>query len=594
MTHNTKQSDFNTYWAAYFLFSLRQQGIQHIFISPGSRSTPLTLAASFIPDMETYVLLDERSSGFTALGAGKHQSNPAVLICTSGTAAANYYPAVIEARQAGVPLILCTADRPPSLRSTGANQTIDQLHIFGNYPVFFHEVGQPQQEQFALQRLRTLASQAYNMSIERRGPVHLNFPFAKPLEPSPSFFYQLKTAIESGFDESSSPIVVNPKYDGTHPPNISVGPDMQRTITDSKKPLIIAGPEQPFAQRPSTLYNLGQRLRAPIIAEAGSQLLQEETKQSSDPILMHGYERYLTDSSFLDDYQPDLLIRFNTSPTSGSVNNALLHWQAIPHLHFDTHPDWHDPNHTADCRITCHPDELEESILNPIFNNCLGSEKWIKSWRKLSKEYLANKNTLLSEQEDTPLTDGTAIHYAVKSAPAGLNLFLSNSLPVRDIELFASDRIYPFKQVITQRGASGIDGITSAAIGYTLESGTPGLLVIGDLSFLHDTNALLNAKYLSHSLRVLILNNGGGSIFRMLPIAEAAPELFQTYFETPQSADMAGLASAYSNVSYQKATTAEELDSIMGSEEANEAGMHLIECPTDPDRSMELRNALKS
>lgn len=594
MTDNTKESDFNTYWAAFFLFSLKQQGLKHIFISPGSRSTPLAIAATMIPDLNTYVLLDERSSGYTALGTGKYKGVPSLLICTSGTAAANYYPAVIEARQAGIPLILCTADRPPSLRSTGANQTIDQLHLYGHYPVFFHELGRPRQSEFSIKSLRNLASQAFNLSIQRRGAVHLNFPFAKPLEPPPQFWGQLKNAIQSDFDNSSSPVVTQPTYDGTHPPNIELGSEMQRIIADSTRPLIIAGPEQPFSQRPSTLYNLGQRLRAPVIAEAGSQLLLEETKQTSDPILMHGYEHYLSDDSFLNDYQPDLIIRFNTSPTSNSVNNALSKWQAIPHLHFDTHPDWHDPNHTVDCRITCQPDEFEESILNPLFNNCLGTEKWIKSWRKQSKDYITKRNQLLSDYEETPLTDGTVIHKGLTSAPENLNLFLSNSLPIRDIELFASDIINSYKQVITQRGASGIDGITSAAIGYTLESEDPGLLVIGDLSFLHDTNALLNAKYLKNSLRVLIINNGGGSIFRMLPIADAVPDIFQDYFETPQSADISTIASAYSMVTYQNINTIDELDTIMGSENTSEPGLHLIECPTDPQRSMELRKALTS
>src|SRR6056297_990001 len=160
-------------WTNTFLKALYKHGVEHIVISPGSRSTPLTLAAASNPKLQKHVVLDERSAAFTALGIGKATNIPAVLICTSGTALANYYPAVIEARQSGVPVILATADRPPTLRATGANQAIDQLKIFGNYPVFYHDVGEPRSEKNDFDRLQLLAQQAFTISREKRGPVHL-------------------------------------------------------------------------------------------------------------------------------------------------------------------------------------------------------------------------------------------------------------------------------------------------------------------------------------------------------------------------------------------------------------------------------------
>lgn len=593
MPLNTNRSDFNTYWAAFFLYSLQQQGVQRIFISPGSRSTPLTIAATLLPDVENLVFLDERSSGYAALGAAKYDGIPSLLICTSGTAAANYHPAVAESRNAGVPMIVCSADRPPELRDTGANQTMDQIQLFGHHPIWFYEVGEPNRSQKALDRLKTLASQAYHYSSDRRGPVHLNFPFAKPLEPSSEFLDELKTIIQSGFDGSTGSWVSQPNYEGTASPVISLPSPLKRAITDSRKPLIIAGPEQPYAQRTSAVYNLAQRLRAPIIAEAGSQIPLQENSLTPDPLLIHGYEQYLRDHSFLEDYQPDLVIRFYGTPTSNAINQALEYWQSTPEIHFDTHPDWHDPNHTVDLRIACRPEELRESLLQPLFNNCLGSEKWIESWRTTSQSFIETRDQRLEKYRSGNLTDGVCIHDIFSHIPKDLNLFLGNSLPVRDVEITASDQINACKQIVTQRGVSGIDGITSAAIGYTISSKSPGLLITGDLSFLHDTNALLNAELLNHPLHLVIINNGGGSIFRMLPISDTDSSLFEDFFETPQQVDIGKLVSSYSAVTYQLVSSLDELKSLFEKGSDN-PGIHIYECRTDPETSVNLRKELQS
>ncbi|NIV13412.1 MAG: 2-succinyl-5-enolpyruvyl-6-hydroxy-3-cyclohexene-1-carboxylic-acid synthase, partial [Aliifodinibius sp.] len=181
---NQHQGNTALQWTNTFFRALYKYGIEHVVVSPGSRSTPLTLAVASNPHIQKHVILDERSAAFTALGIGKATNIPAVLVCTSGTALANYYPAVIEARQSGVPMVLATADRPPHLRATGANQAIDQLNMFGDYPVFFHEVGEPKPNKKDLKRLTILAQQSVSISREKRGPVHLNFPFRKPLEPT--------------------------------------------------------------------------------------------------------------------------------------------------------------------------------------------------------------------------------------------------------------------------------------------------------------------------------------------------------------------------------------------------------------------------
>jgi 2-succinyl-5-enolpyruvyl-6-hydroxy-3-cyclohexene-1-carboxylate synthase len=187
-----KKQDRAFFWATTFLRELHACGVSQLVISPGSRSTPLTIAAYAHPGLKTHVVLDERSAAFMALGMGKSQGKPAGLVCTSGTAAANYYPAIIEARHSGVPLLVLTADRPPHLRNIGASQAIDQVKLFGDYPVFFHEAGEPVLEQQDVNRLKSVAAQSVSASLNRKGPVHINFPFRKPLEPDPGFVERLR------------------------------------------------------------------------------------------------------------------------------------------------------------------------------------------------------------------------------------------------------------------------------------------------------------------------------------------------------------------------------------------------------------------
>jgi 2-succinyl-5-enolpyruvyl-6-hydroxy-3-cyclohexene-1-carboxylate synthase len=242
-------------WTDTFLRTLQSYGVEHIVISPGSRSTPLTLAAASNSQLKKHVILDERSAAFTALGIGKATNVPAVLICTSGTALANYYPAVIEARESGIPLILATADRPPNLRATGANQAIDQQKIFGDYPVFYHDVGEPKTEKNDFDRLQLLAQQAFTLSREKRGPVHLNFPFRKPLQPEPKFL------------KSYSPPSISSDQHSKIQSGLALSNNLQQNISHANRPLIIVGPLAPQDDC-SSIAQLAKKLWCPILTES--------------------------------------------------------------------------------------------------------------------------------------------------------------------------------------------------------------------------------------------------------------------------------------------------------------------------------------
>lgn len=548
-------------WTSAFFRTLQKHGIQHVVISPGSRSTPLTLAAATNNNLRKHIILDERSAAFTALGIGKASNTPAVLICTSGTALANYYPAVIEARQSGVPIILATADRPPYLRSTGANQAIDQLKIFGDYPVFFHEVGEPSMATADLDRLKMLGKQAVSKSREKRGAVHLNFPFRKPLEP------------DSGVIAEQSQI--NSKRYSVGPPNtpytLQLPDSIQQNISKAQRPLIIIGPLAPQDDVDS-ITNLSDRINAPILSESAVEHSKTIAKFSG----------FLRNENLLGNLEPDLILRFGFQPTCKSLELGLKNWSPDNHYHFASTDQWQDAT-TSDS--DCIP-----WMGKPIDWNSLAAttdSDWLSKWKSAEESFL-NHYQHFTDTESA-LTDGSVYQHLTPQIATDHFIVVSNSFPARDIFLFGEQASEI--PIHLNRGASGIDGVTSTAIGLSLQQEKPGILFTGDLAFLHDTNALLNSKKINYPLTVVIINNSGGSIFRMLPI-EQYEEYFNTYFKTPQSADIKQLADSY-DVPYEGIESLSALKAIDLSKWMSEnKGLSIIECKTNPDASMKIRKEL--
>ncbi len=551
-------------WANTFFKHLSGYGVQHVIISPGSRSTPLTLAAAINPKLQKQVILDERSAAFTALGIGKATNTPAVLICTSGTALANYYPAVIEARQSGVPLILATADRPPHLHATGANQAIDQLKIFGDYPVFFHNVGEPRAEDKDLKRLKMLAQQSVSVSQEKRGPVHLNFPFRKPLEPTADFRKKIQQEHQK-YDH-------NPKERSiATSTGIRLDNSLNQKISSAQKPVIMVGPLAPCDDTTS-IANLAAKIDAPILSE--SSITSEQ--------VIRRFAGFLRNQDLRTQLEPDMILRFGFQPTDKSLELALEQWSPDHHFHFASTTAWQDATASGSQRIAW--------MGKKFGTNDISSQtepQWFKQWKKTEKQFASDyKNTI---EKNNVLTDGAIYHQLTPQLTNQHSVMASNSFPARDINLFGQHPTdIPF---FVNRGASGIDGITSTAMGISHGLQKSGVLFTGDLAFLHDTNALLNHKNMEHSLVVVVINNSGGSIFRMLPIA-TNEEHFETYFETPQQADISKLAGAY-DIPYQTVNTISELNKIdLSALLAKQNGLSILECKTDPKASMELRKKL--
>lgn len=557
--------NLNFYWSNLFVRALYENGVRDVVISPGSRSTPLTLAFGAHPGFRKTTVIDERSAAFTALGIGKATGTPACLVCTSGTALANYYPAVIEATQSSVPMIIASADRPSHQRQTGASQTIDQLKIFGDYPVFFHEIGEPKESNNSILRLERAAAQAVHISKQKSGVAHLNFPFTKPFEPTSDFLSMIETENEKHSRRSFPAYKSN--VTGTE-----LDEKFWSDMISSERPVIIAGPDAK-GRFNETIQSFAKTFNAPVLAEPGSNV-------SSSKYTISGFDGFLRNKDICEELKPDLILRFFEEPVSKALSNYLTLYSSVMQLRF------HEAGNITDESLSAHKYvALTGSVIVPEVSGSTDTN-WLKSWRKHQKDFIQFREDHL--HPSTPLTDGYVFSTLSPLIPKKSFTMLSNSFPVRDLSLFGE---FDGREIYVNRGTAGIDGITSTMFGLSLGLKKPGVLFVGDIAFLHDTNALLNAKYIEESLIIVVLNNGGGTIFRMLPVNEYKKK-YSGYFETPQDVSIAALCRAY-KIKHNLITRPEQL--VTGFEDKLEKpGVHVLECITDPDDSMDQRHQVWS
>jgi 2-succinyl-5-enolpyruvyl-6-hydroxy-3-cyclohexene-1-carboxylate synthase len=558
--------------AVTLLHHLYINGVNHLFISPGSRSTPLTIAASLHPYLKSKVVLDERSAAFMALGAAKQSGRPSVLICTSGTAAANYFPAITEAKESGVPLIVITADRPPHLRNIGSSQTIDQTKLYGDQAIFFHDTGETDNNEPDQQRLIYLAKQAVQKSVETGGAAHINMPFRKPLEPD-------EADMEQAIKFFSEPVVRKFPPFGETSSDIQLSEELVSLINRSKRPLMIAGLSNPFEALQVQLEELHEKFPAPVLAEPGSQL-----NDGSSVAIYQRFEQFLRNSDTRKHLSPDLIIRFGDQPFTRSVLSAMEEWRDAPVVHIASRTGDQDHAMATNYKIFCKPGDRIN--LNGIQSRTFSD--WNSRWDKAEKSSGLKLTQSLKSTEN--LTDGHVFHHLGTQLTDEWNTMLSNSFPPRDMAMFGA----PFGNQIVNRGAAGIDGITSTAIGAQIASNRKSCVILGDLAFLHDSNALLSlAETSGQPTVIVVINNGGGTIFRMLPVYKmmeknGRQDNFQEFFATPQHASFEYLAKAH-HIDYRAISTVAELQSL----QLNSIERHtVIECVTNADISMKLRNEL--
>jgi 2-succinyl-5-enolpyruvyl-6-hydroxy-3-cyclohexene-1-carboxylate synthase len=517
----------NTLWGRLVAEELARCGVDLVCVSPGSRSTPLTAAAAR-GRIATRLWLDERGAAFHALGHARATGRPAALVCTSGTAVANYLPAVVEAAQDCVPLVVLTADRPPELLDAGANQAIRQAGIFGDYVRWAGALPAPCAEVPARAVLTKIDQAVHRALGPPAGPVHVNCMFREPLEPAGEEAWPEE--LPARWRQGGAPLTGYARV-ATAPDNES----LDRTaalVRDARRGLVVVG-ALPCERDRDEAAALCERLGWPVTADVRSGL-----RLGGGPAgrIAH-VDQLLRSRNVRAVFAPDVVLHLGGQPTSKRLAQTLAALSDTAVISVQEHPFRHDPEHRVAQRIQSGTGRFCMLLAARLGSgDTAAAGAWGTPLRALSERAAAAIDAFVSS---APFGEIAAARIVSRAIPAGHGLFLGNSMPVRDMEMFA-DTAGPRVPVAANRGASGIDGVVSSAAGFACGLGRPATLMIGDLSLLHDLTALLQLRALPQPLVIVALNNGGGGIFHFLPIA-AQPALLDPWFTAPQRVDFAGI-----------------------------------------------------
>jgi len=561
-------------FAAALFDELARAGVREVCICPGSRSTALALAAAQQPMLRCWSQIDERSAAFFALGAAKASRTPVALVCTSGTAAANFHPAVIEAYHAHVPLIVLSADRPAELRDWGAGQTIDQIRLYGTHVRWFAEVA-PTDTAASMQRYaRQLGCRAVAEACgPPAGPVHLNLPFRDPLAPDPAAAEpDLATARRS---EQPYTRVCR----GIETPRPKDVDRLVQLARACERGVIACGPMDATPEICAGVAALGSALGWPILADPTSQL-RAGVHGRTGPVLANS-DLFLRDAATARALDPEVVLRLGATPTSKALR-LWLEARVPEHLILvDPEASWNDPSHLASERLQVDPLALCTALCDRLAGMQRDSD-WLQRILRVERSTAETVERLIANEPE--LFEPRAIRELAAALPDGALLYVSNSMPVRDLDAFLPVSTRPLR-VLANRGASGIDGMLSSALGAAACQGQPAVLLTGDLALLHDAAAMQTARRHPLHLTVVVFNNAGGGIFSQLPVAERADRaVFETYFSTPHGADLREIAAGF-GVDSVRVSSWEHFRAAFKSALAT-PGVSLVELPVDRDRSV--------
>ena len=497
-----------------FCDELARCGLEHACTSPGSRSTPIVLSLVREPRIRCWSHIDERCSGFFAVGAAKASGRPVAVTCTSGTATANLAPAVIEAQQARVPMIVLTADRPPELRDVGAGQTIDQVKLYGDAVKWFVEVGVHDATDDRLRWIRALACRAFWTSVEGRpGPVHLNFPLREPLI--------LSSPLQD--DDSGRP-------DGRPwVRRVPVTPPPADALTALPgRGIVVAGRHERDRWLGAAAARFAERAGYPLLADPLS-------GARHGPAAIAHYDVILRDERFADEMQPELVIRIGDLPTSKPLRTWLASLQDTEQVALDPEGAWQDPAAVVSVSDPGDP----AAALEAHAPETPPDPDWLAAWRRADDDTADVIADALGDELSEPLVARCLGEWL----PPDATLFVASSMPIRDVELFfAARELAP--HVASNRGANGIDGTVSSAFGTAAVSDGPVVLLIGDVALAHDIGGLLAARRLDLAVTIVLLNNDGGGIFHFLPVAGES-DGFEEHVATPHGLDFSHAAALY-------------------------------------------------
>ncbi|MDX6585669.1 MAG: 2-succinyl-5-enolpyruvyl-6-hydroxy-3-cyclohexene-carboxylate synthase [Solirubrobacterales bacterium] len=566
----------NTALASALVEELARSGVRQAVICPGSRSTPIALALLSEPGIATTSVVDERSAGFFALGAALASDLPVAIACTSGTAAANLHPAVAEANEASVPLIALTSDRPPELRGVGAGQTIDQVKLYGSSVRWFCEMGTHDADDVGLLHMRSSACRAFAEATgdPRPGPVHLNLSWRDPLGPEPV----------EGDVTATSPVALEGRGDlplnSVHSPALTLDAAaldaISADLAETERGLIVAGRQTDPALAPAIAV-LAAASGYPVLAEPTSQLRLDPDLGSD---VIWAYDSIARARP--EDLVPDVVIRFGDMPTSKALRQWLGSLDQAAQLVVDPAGTWNDPTRTAGLSLRADPALLAIGLAARLDE---GQETpFAAKWRLANESAAAAIRAELSRFGGEPTEPGAYMSLGAALRDGDV-VFCASSMPIRDAESFlpASERDVIF---LSNRGANGIDGTVSSAIGAAVATGSPAWVVIGDLALHHDTNGLALLRHAPAPVRIVCLNNDGGGIFEFLPQAsQVTREEFEAVFGTPLGLDLSKLAALH-GIEHRRIAG---LDELAG---AGASGHVLIEVPVDREKNVAVHEAL--
>jgi 2-succinyl-5-enolpyruvyl-6-hydroxy-3-cyclohexene-1-carboxylate synthase len=616
----------NSLWCSVIVETLARLGLRHAVVCPGSRSAPLTFAFARHPQVEAVPVLDERSAGFFALGLVRQHHRPVALLCTSGTAAAGFLPAIIEAHESGVPLLVFTADRPPEMRDCGSGQTIDQQKFYGGYVNYYHELAVPEAKVELLHYVRQNTVCAFERTqFPFGGPVHLNAPFRDPLPPiedglaeklrglidPETFFAHVEPALPPPVVESSA---------GLRPASYLALPDLARF----SRGVIVAGPAQPADPKAycAAVARIAAALGWPVLADGLNPL---RNHAAANPLLVINYNAVLRSAVLAERLKPEAVLGLGDWPTSKQLRQ-WLQGAGVETWIVSADSRNHDPLHGRTRHLRCSVEALANDVtslsgtgvsssgtgVSPVIPKDMGgtpmpqqsdmgklsaapdqqtspqggrertpyAAEWLRADRAAGLAIDSRLSTI------DPAFEGSVSRLLSESLPPGTPIFVANSMPVRDVEFFwkLSDRGC---RLLFNRGANGIDGTLSTALGVA-HGNKPAVALTGDLALLHDTNGFLLRPKLRGSLTIVLINNRGGGIFEMLLVAKFDPP-FEEFFAAPQEVDFARLCSAYgaAHVLVRDRAHLAELISTLP-----ETGLRVLEVRTDRKRDAASRREL--
>ena len=542
-------------YIASLVDELYQLGVRQAVFSPGSRSTTLAMLFQSHGGFHTYMNIDERSAGFMALGIAKAQGEPAVLVCTSGSALTHYGPAVVEAKHSGVPMIILSADRPYTLQQVGAPQTIDQQKYFGTAVNYYEELSVPGESNYYTYP-RQVARRAYLKANDHKlGPVHINVPLFEPLVPNREEEY-----FKQGRSAKLFRLV-------KHQEIASLA-----SLLDGKRVLILGGPS---VTNPKVVVDFANRIGAVVIGDPLSNLRQYEGVISTYDAFLAHHERW-------EELRPDVVIQLGQIPVSKRIQQWMGTLTDIDYITVSPNADVVNPSLTTTIHVMA---SVEVFLWEMSLGISVAQDlEYVRVWQGIESN---SREQLDKVQEELNLFEGRTIHMLQQMMPDEGQLLVANSMSIRDMDYFwATGRSQAM--VYGNRGTNGIDGTVSTALGLST-NGKPTVMLTGDLSFFHDMNGLAIGKTHGMNLTIILHNNDGGGIFQYLP--QKGTDDFDYLFNTPQGIDYSGLATMY-GLDYVKVTNNAELEQAMQHYIGTE-GIHLIEVPTSKEGSRELHKVYR-